>query len=296
MKAALTLLLLCLALLWPPTGAADEISAVLVGAGDIASCTTNVDEQTADLVDAIPEAGVFTLGDNVYVNATAWEFANCYGPSWGRFRDRTRPVIGNHEYNVSPQPYFDYFGALAGPCCRGYYRYDVAGWRIYALNSEINTGSASKQYAWLKKKLDLEPHECTIALWHKPRFTSDDDGGWTKMGAMTTLLYQRRAELILSGHVHGYERMARHNPSGAPDPVGVRTIIAGMGGRLAENAADWIAPLPITEFRDNVHAGILRLDLTPGAYTWRFIATDGSIVDQGSDVCLPTPAAKKRRR
>src|SRR5207247_1951982 len=76
--------------------------AVLVGAGDIAPCPSDVDnpndgdDATAKLLDGIPGT-VFTLGDNVYENGTAYEYTTCYGPSWGRHLARTRPTAGNHE-------------------------------------------------------------------------------------------------------------------------------------------------------------------------------------------------------
>ena len=69
---------------------------VLVGAGDIATCKQQGDEATAKLLANI-SGTVFTLGDNVYENGTAAEFANCYGPSWGTFKYRTRPSVGNHD-------------------------------------------------------------------------------------------------------------------------------------------------------------------------------------------------------
>src|SRR5262245_30572838 len=72
---------------------------VLVGAGDIASCSSDGDEQTARLLDKI-EGTVFTLGDNVYPDGTPAEFQNCYAPTWGRQKARTRPVPGNHDYRT----------------------------------------------------------------------------------------------------------------------------------------------------------------------------------------------------
>ena len=58
---------------------------VLLGAGDIAGCSTTGDEQTAILMDGLlsanPGATVFLAGDNVYENATAAEYQNCYDPS-----------------------------------------------------------------------------------------------------------------------------------------------------------------------------------------------------------------------
>src|SRR5438876_4906456 len=88
-----------------------------VGAGDIADCTTIASaanaEATARMIDRMSDAIVFTAGDNAYFNGTAAEFNNCYGPRWGRFRNRTYATPGNHEYQISSRPYFDYFGERA---------------------------------------------------------------------------------------------------------------------------------------------------------------------------------------
>ena len=43
------------------------------------------------------------------------QFRECYGPTWGRFLDRTSPAIGNHEYETpDARGYFGYFGSRAG--------------------------------------------------------------------------------------------------------------------------------------------------------------------------------------
>src|SRR5205085_424722 len=72
---------------------------ILVGAGDIARCGANRAgaDATAALMDTIPGT-VFTAGDNAYDSGTASEFADCYGPNWGRHKARTKPAPGNHEY------------------------------------------------------------------------------------------------------------------------------------------------------------------------------------------------------
>jgi len=93
----------------------------LVGAGDIASCTYTQDSATAKLLSNIPGT-VFTLGDNAYTYGTAAELKNCYDPTWGRYKKRTRPTAGNHDYyTAGAKPYFDYFGWRAGRPGRGYY-------------------------------------------------------------------------------------------------------------------------------------------------------------------------------
>jgi hypothetical protein len=69
---------------------------------------------------------VLTLGDNTYQNGTPEEFADCYGPSWGRHKDRTKPSPGNHVYHSeSAEGYFGYFGGAAGEPGKGYYSYDL---------------------------------------------------------------------------------------------------------------------------------------------------------------------------
>src|SRR5262245_22404128 len=117
-RRRLLTLVLCLGLIgayamWTqPAVAADP---VLVGAGDIADCTMSGDEATANLLDSIPGT-VFTAGDNAYPTGAASDYNNCYAPSWGRHKARTRPAPGNHEYDTSgASGYFGYYGASAGP-------------------------------------------------------------------------------------------------------------------------------------------------------------------------------------
>jgi hypothetical protein len=97
----------------PPSGE------VIVAAGDIADCSRQGDEATARLVGGM-EGTVLTLGDNVYPEGTAQDFEECYEPTWGQFKERTRPALGNHEYESGgASAYFDYFGDAAGDPDKG---------------------------------------------------------------------------------------------------------------------------------------------------------------------------------
>ena len=40
-----------------------------------------------------------TLGDNAYEDGTAADFRECYDPSWGKYKARTKPAPGNHDYS-----------------------------------------------------------------------------------------------------------------------------------------------------------------------------------------------------
>src|SRR5512145_264403 len=125
---------------------------VLVGAGDIADCSNDNDEATARLLDSLVQDTlpviVFTAGDNAYSDGTASQFANCYHPTWGRHKARTRPAPGNHDYRTSgASGYFGYFGGAAGDPSRGYYSFDAGDAHVIVLNSEpdMDAGSAQEQ-------------------------------------------------------------------------------------------------------------------------------------------------------
>src|SRR5438309_8569837 len=97
---------------------------VLVGAGDIASCDDlSGAVATAKLLDKIPGT-VFAAGDLAYPDGSDEQFANCYGPTWGRHKNRTRPAQGNHEFRSDgASGYARYFGIPAPEARKGYYSY-----------------------------------------------------------------------------------------------------------------------------------------------------------------------------
>src|SRR5215217_2118507 len=137
----------------PPSGN------VIVAAGDIANCAGEGDEATAKLVGSIDGATVLTLGDEAYPHGTTQDFRECYEPSWGQFKERSRPIPGNHEYETQgARAYFHYFGQAAADPDEGYYSYDLGPWHIVALNSncgveEIRCALGSAQTEWLKEDL-----------------------------------------------------------------------------------------------------------------------------------------------
>jgi uncharacterized protein YjdB len=265
------------------TVTAPSASVVLVGAGDIADCTTG--EPTAQLLDNIAGT-VFTAGDNAYTNGTASEFATCYDPSWGRHKARTRPAPGNHDYGTSGATgYYNYFGALAGPAGLGYYSYDLGAWHIISLNSNVSMSAGSAQEVWLRADLAASTKTCTIAYWHHPRFSSGASHGSSTMSAGAfQALYDAGADIVIVGHDHEYERFAPQTPSAAPDPArGIREFVVGTGGAGLYSFA---TPLPNSEVRDNTSHGVLKLTLSDGSYTWQFIPVAGdSFTDSGSGTC-----------
>jgi len=269
-------------------GSAIAPAEVLVGAGDIAQCGVGDPEATARLLDRIPGT-VFTLGDNVQVQGTAEEYAKCFEPTWGRHRWRMFPTIGNHDfYGTGGAPYFAYFGDRAGPAGLGYYSSTLGTWHVVALNSEIDAGIGSLQYEWLQADLAEASSACTIAMWHRPLFSSGPSGGSSRMRDAWRLLQRHRAEVVLSGHDHDYERFAPQDANGHATPDGLRAFVVGTGGhilyphaRVAANSEVW----------DNSTQGVLKLTLRSDSYDWEFVPVAGrSFRDSGTASCNPARA------
>jgi acid phosphatase type 7 len=262
---------------------------VLVGAGDIATCRGEGDEATARLLENIPGT-VFTAGDNVYPDGSARDFSDCYDPSWGRFKARTKPAVGNHEYETAAASgYFGYFGASAGNPAKGYYSYNRGGWHLVALNSMCEEvggcGPDSPMVAWLERDLAANSEKgCTLAYFHHPLFSSGLHGNQAKMKPAWKALYAANADVVVNGHDHDYERFAPQRPDGTRDPErGLREFVVGTGG--AEQR-------PFLEIKANSQVraantpGVLKLTLKPASYDWKFVPVAGkTFTDSGTKGC-----------
>ena len=265
------------------TGSGDP---VLVGAGDIASCSSSGDETTANLLDGIPGT-VFTAGDNVYESGTTSEFTNCYNPSWGRFKVRTMPDPGNHDYNTSGGTgYYTYFGAAAADPSKGYYSYNLGAWHIIALNGELNHAAGSPQETWLRQDLAANSSACTLAIWHEPLFSSGTTHGSNPgFKALWQALYDFHADLVVNGHEHNYERFAPQTPAGVAAANGIREFVVGTGGR---SHYPFGSALANSQVRNGTTYGVLKLTLHATSYDWQFVPVAGqTFSDSGTTQCNP---------
>jgi hypothetical protein len=271
-------------------GPAQASDPVLVGAGDIASCDDLAGaEATAKLIDKIPGT-VFAAGDLAYPDGSTENFANCYGPTWGRFKDRTRPTPGNHEYHSGGTVYSSYFGAAAGDPKKAYYSYDLGAWHIIVLNSECaevgGCDAASPQGQWLQQDLKQHPTTCALAYFHKPLFSSGaKHGNDPEMKPFWQALYTGGADVVLNGHDHDYERFAPQDPQGHADAQhGIREFVVGTGGKNSHRT--FATTVANSEIRQADTFGVLKLTLHASSYDWEFIPEAGkSFHDSGSGTC-----------
>jgi hypothetical protein len=293
--------------------AQDSTGPVFVGAGDIASCDVNRtgDEATAKLLHNIVDPAtspttVFTTGDNAYEDGKLSEYKDCYAPTWGDFKGITMPSPGNHEYQTpGASGYFDYFSETPSPPVpnttanpgltpgKGYYSYNLGSWHIISLNSNcsfVACAAGSAQVEWLKKDLDLHSNAaCTLAYWHHPRFSSKlSSGGNSSMKPFWEALYAAKAEVVLNGHIHNYERFAPQTPTGVKDSArGIREFVVGTGG-YSLNTFQSTQHATNSEKQYAASYGVLKLTLHSTSYDWKFVAEDGTTPDSGSDYpCEP---------
>lgn len=253
------------------------------------------------------------LGDLQYLQGDYDRFMKYYDPSYGRVKNITQPVPGNHEhYTPGAAGYFRYFGARAHPP-KGYYSYDLGEWHMVALDSQLCKNKTwypdkgyvhdlpgwgcrpgDPQYEWLKKDLaENADAECTLAYMHHPMFK------WSYWAIRKTdriqkpllkLLYEYGADVVLTGHWHNYQRFDTMNPEGEVDPMGAAEFIVGTGGDTYGPLPKREQPTGLLEVHDGSY-GVLEMTLHPDSYDWDFISAEGEppYSDPGSAECHGAP-------
>ncbi|GAA2805762.1 metallophosphoesterase [Crossiella cryophila] len=260
-----------------------EAAVTVAAVGDM--CGSECD-RTATLTQGFNPTAVITAGDNAYSSGSLSEYRSNYDPYWGKFKDRTFPSAGNHEYRTAGAAgYFDYYGARAGERGKGYYSVDIGDWHFIALNSNIDRGAGSAQEKWLRADLAANTKPCTAAYWHHPLFSRGDHGDNVSVKPLYQALYDAKADLVITGHDHNYERFAPARPDGTKDEAnGIRQLVVGTGGTgLRAMISSTKGP---TEAGNAKTFGVAKLTLTATGYTSEFLPVAGqSFTDKVSGSC-----------
>ncbi|MFC9254678.1 metallophosphoesterase [Amycolatopsis thailandensis] len=249
-----------------------EATTTVAAVGDVCGSSCN---QTAPLIKNMNPQALILAGDNAYDSGSLSEYKSKFDPYYGQFRSITYPTPGNHEYNTSGAAgYFEYFGTRAGERGKGYYSFDVGDWHFVALNSNITHSSGSAQVTWLKNDLAASTKPCTAAFFHHPRFSRGTHGDDTSVNPFFQTLYDAKADLVVVGHDHNYQRFAPSRPDGKRDDVnGVRQLLIGTGGRGYYNFDQSSAA--VQEVGNTNTFGVSRLTLTASDYRSDFVPVSG---------------------
>ncbi|MEU9337283.1 metallophosphoesterase [Streptomyces sp. NPDC048290] len=264
-------------------------SVTVAAAGDI--CGGDVCGETARLVSAMRPEAVLTAGDNAYERGTLSEYNRTYDPTWGRFNRIVHPAPGNHEYKTrDASGYFSYFegkGVNVGGRGRGFYSYDVGDWHMVSLNTGggVSYSAGSEQEKWLRADLRASTKPCTMATWHHPMFSSGDHGDQRASSALYKALTDFKADVVVSGHDHHYERFAPAMADGRKDAAnGVRELLIGTGGRGLYSSTQ-NSRGPSEKFNKNTH-GVGEFQLSSTGYSFNFRPIAGrTFTDSVSGTC-----------
>ncbi|HEX8390214.1 MAG TPA: metallophosphoesterase [Candidatus Saccharimonadales bacterium] len=279
----------------PPTGQTVTIAA----AGDIGVSPGTNDTKTANLIKADTSiSAVLVAGDLAYPNGTAAEF-EYYDETWGQFKNKSYPAIGNHELFSTKQNYIDYWQnngkwattsqvapalVSAMTSSKMYYSLNIGSWHIIALDSaDAPRTSSSAQVTWLKADLAANTSACTLAFFHHPWVSDAGTGAAADITPIVQALAADKADVVIAGHEHKYVKFNKMDATGKASATGIRHWVVGAGGTGAGgNSAATPHPQKALTLKEN---GYMKMVLSPTSYTWQYINASGAVRDTGSDTC-----------
>lgn len=264
---------------------------VVTIAGDIAGGQRK-DKETAKLVEAIDPDYVLTAGDNAYSDGTPADYEK-YDETWGRFKDKTYPTPGNHDYHDEagdPPYYYTYFAdRLPDENDGQYYAFDVGRWRLYSLNCEVSCSDSSDQAQWLRDDLaSAGAGRHKMAYLHRPRYSCGTHGSSDTPDALWDILLDARTDIVVAGHDHNYQRYPRMDSDGERADDGIVSFVAGTGGSdfydISGKESD--EGCPLARFHEDNQAGLLQLTLGKNSFSWAMVTVQNTVLDKGTATTL----------
>lgn len=260
-------------------------------AGDIAGGQRK-DKETAELVETIDPDYLLTAGDNAYPDGTREDYEK-YDETWGRFIGRTYPAPGNHDYHEEagdPPYYYTYFAdRLPDENDGEYYAFDVGSWRLYSLNCEVSCSDTSDQAEWLHEDLaNAGKGKHKMAYLHRPRYSCGTHGSSDTPGALWDILLDARADIVVAGHDHNYQRYPRMDADGDRADDGIVSFVAGTGGSdfYEIDGDESEEGCPLARSHADSEAGLLKLTLGRNSFTWAMITVQNKVLDEGTERTL----------
>lgn len=267
----------------------------------------------------------YTLGDVVYFNGVENEYGPQFYEPYSHYNVPVVGIPGNHDGDPEPGGESSLEAFMANFCsskaelparwaefqrttqtqpnCFWTLESDHA--TIIGLYSNVPSGGEimHDQEAWLASELAAAPKKPLIVALHHPPYSIDaHHGGSARMGEVLDRAFDtasRCPDLVLSGHVHDYQRFTR-----TAWGKEITYVVAGNGGYhnlhgLAPDAAEAVgkevSPGVVFDYGDASSYGFLRLavlsadgidNLIRGEYVQ--VGKDGTVTD-GADVFTITP-------
>ena len=212
---------------------------------------------------------ILYVGD-VYPKGSRDDFARWAKP-WGHLVRRMAPTPGNHEWAAAREGYEPFWRKVTGEKPPTYYSFKAGGWEVLSLNTEHSEWRPAKK--WIKDKVEAGG-DCRIAFWHRPPYSAGKYKDGDRVAREFWQALRGGARIVVNGHDHNMQRLRRRDR---------RTqFISGAGGRHRYDVDEGDQ---ILAFGDDQHFGALRLRLSQGFAEWRFVATNGRVLDSGSLDC-----------
>lgn len=271
----------------------------IVAVGDILCSNQNLgsscqEDGIAKLIKDINPQAILIPGDSQYEKGTSFEYQKYFESFLGKYKEKIYPAPGNHDYYIpKASGYYDYFNGVGkydgrvGSRDQGFYSFNLENWHIISINSNCaDIGGCQKgsvQEKWLLSDLQKNKLPCILAFWHEPRFSSGPHGSNLIFKDIWTDLYNSKADIIINGHDHDYERFKMQDPEGKEDEKGIREFVVGTGGSLLYRLMNIEKN---SEVSDSSSHGVLELKLYSDKYDWNFWAVEGdNFKDTGSNLC-----------
>lgn len=259
----------------------------IIAAGDLAVCTEKY-EHGIKTVSTIIEKQSFDmfipLGDLVYESATQEKIDNCYHKYLGKFKNKTYPIIGNHEYYAeNGKHYFNYFQEnlsfilkendfskdIENTVFPSYYYFEKNNWNFIFLDSNLTQEKHKKQLEWLKNIIssDKYKNKCSLVSFHHPYISMGLRKIVQPSKDFMYIFNNHPPTLILNGHDHHYQDSKIINKT--------KHFIVGTGGTPIFQYLNYFN----MDYENySLEHGILKLNLQKNSYSYQFINNEKTIV------------------
>ena len=237
--------------------------------------------------------------------------------TWGRFAERSaayQPWIwtaGNHELDFAPElgettpfkPFAHRYPTphrAAGSTEPFWYSVRLGSAHVVVLASYSAYGKYTPQWAWLQAELRRVDRKVTpwlVVLMHSPWYNSNGYHymeGETMRVQFERWLVDARADLVLAGHVHAYERSHRVSnvaydvvngkSTPARDAAAPVYVTIGDGGNIEGIADNFTQPQPSYSAFREASFGHATLDIrnrTHAYYAWHRNQDGAKVVADG---------------